>query len=310
VPRIAALVLTLAVVLIGSSSTAHACSMCRCGDPTFNALGRAGLTSQGLRAALDWERFNKDEGDPADEAESQVENRYTALVAYGVTDAFTLVGRLPYSERELTSFVPGESPEEIRTHGASDLEILGQLRIWGSQFSSLGRRTSLHLSAGIKTSWGENDLEQGGERVDEHAQPGTGSTDVQSGLTLLHLIDERSTLFASTGYRFTGENGHGYEYGDVLLASLAYERKLGRTVDVVAELDFRDAAKDRIDTSGTLDDNTGGALLYLTPRMLLDVGRGLAVRVAAQIPLVEDLNGVQDERAVLNVGMSYLWGKG
>ena len=26
-------------------------------------------------------------------------------------------------------------------------------------------------------------------------------------------------------------------------------------------------------------------------------------------PLVEDLNGVQDERAVFNVGMSYLWGK-
>jgi outer membrane putative beta-barrel porin/alpha-amylase len=303
------IVLSWCLVALASASAAHACSMCRCGDPTFNALGRAGLTSHGFRAALDWERFDKDEGDPADEAETQVENRYTALVAYGFSESFTLVGRFPYSSRELTAFAPGEAPEEIKTDGASDPEVIALLRVWGTPFSEVGRRTSLNLTAGIKTPWGQNDLVQNGERVDEHAQPGTGSTDVQAGMTLLRLIDERSTLFASTGYRFTGENDHGYRYGDALLASVAYERKLGRTVDVVAELDFRDAGKDQIDNTGVLDGDTGGELLYFTPRLLLDVGRGLAVRVAAQIPLVEDLNGVQDERAVFNVGMSYLWGK-
>jgi len=65
----------------------------------------------------------------------------------------------------------------------------------------------------VKTPWGENDVVQGGERVDEHARPGTGSTDVYSSLAFLHLVDRRSALFASASYRHTGENDFGYRYG-------------------------------------------------------------------------------------------------
>ena len=194
------------------------------------------------------------------------------------------------------------------TSGLSDPEILGQVRLWASPLQgSLGRRAALSLSAGVKTPWGRNDVEVGGERADEHAQPGTGSTDLLANLAFLYLIDRRSALFASTGYRRTGENDAGYRYGSTFLANLAYEHKLGRVVDGVLELNFRHADQDRVDASGTLDGDTGGALLYVTPRLAADIGHGLALRAAVQVPLSKDLNGFQEEKAVANVGLTYLF---
>jgi len=291
-------------------TSAFACSICRCGDPTFSALGKEGFHATGLRLALDWERFDKDEGDPAVESESQVENRFTTLASYGFSDSFSLTARLPLSWRHLTTTSPGTEPESIHTDGLSDPEIYGQLRLWASPLNpTVGRRTSLSLVAGVKTPWGENDVQQDGERVDEHAQPGTGSTDVFGSVVFLYLLDRQSALFVSSGYRDTGSNDHGYRYGSTFTANVAYEHKLGSRADAVLELNFRDAQKDRVDAEGTLDDDTGGSLLYVTPRVLVSLGRGVVLRAGAQIPLFKDLNGFQKERAVANIGVTYLLGR-
>jgi hypothetical protein len=288
-------------------SSALACSICRCGDPTFNALGKAGFNARGFRLAFDWERFDKDEGNPAEELESQVENRYTALVSFGFGERFMLNARVPYSVRHLDTSVPGEATEALHTSGFSDPEVYGQLRLWASPFSGpLGRRAALSLVAGVKTPWGENTTSDGGVRVDEHAQPGTGSTDAFGSLALLYVIDRESAFFASAGYRHTGDNAFGYRYGSSTTANVAYEHKLGKRFDGVLELNFRHAAQDRVDTGGTLDPDTGGALLYLTPRLLVHLAGGLVLRASAQIPAVKDLNGYQKERVVANLGLTYL----
>lgn len=283
-----------------------ACSICRCGDPTFNALGVAAYTTSGLRAALDWERFDKDEGDPADEAESQVENRVTMFLSYGFAGRLSLSARIPYSARELTATAAGEEPETVNTDGLSDPEISAQALLWASPMSGLGRRSSIALAAGVKTPWGENEATSEGERIDEHAQPGTGSTDVFGNLTLLYFIDMQSSVFASTGYRYTGDNDYGYRYGSTFLANVSYERKIGR-VDGVMELNYRHAEKDRVDADGTLGDDTGGSLLYVTPKVLVNLSQGIVLRAGVQIPTIGDLNGEQTERAVINMGVTYFF---
>lgn len=305
-----ALVLAVVLGLASPPPVAFACSICRCGDPTFNALGKEGFTALGVRVALDWERFDKDEGDPAVGSESQVENRFTALVSYGRGEKLMLLARVPYSVRHLEANAPGVDAETVRTDGFSDPEIYGQLRLWASPMkAAVGRRTSLSLVAGVKTPWGENDVREKGVRVDEHAQPGTGSTDVFGSLALLYLIDRESALFVSGGYRHTGGNDFGYRYGSSVLGNVAYERKLGRRLDGVVELNFRHAQKDRVDSAGTLDEDTGGSLVYVTPRLLVDLGHGLVLRAGAQIPLVRDLNGYQKERAVVNAGLTWLFSR-
>jgi hypothetical protein len=308
VRRVGALVLAVTFAgVVSAPSPVGACSICRCGDPTFNALGKEGFAARGFRAAFDWERFDKDEGDPAVESESQVENRFTTLVSYGFGDRLSLAARVPWSVRHLDTTDPETGVEAVHTSGLSDPEIYGQLRLWASPVRPIvGRRASVSLVAGVKTPWGENEVGDEGARVDEHAQPGTGSTDVFGSLALVYLIDRGSALFVSGGYRRTGENDFGYRYGSSVLGNVAYEHKLGPRLDGVLELNFRHAQKDRTGADGTPDDDTGGSVLYLTPRLLVDLGHGLVLRAGAQVPVLRDLNGYQKERAVVNVGLTWL----
>jgi hypothetical protein len=196
----------------------------------------------------------------------------------------------------------------VTTDGISDPELYALLRLWSSNFGpALGRRTWISAVAGVKTPWGRNDLRQGGERVDEHAQPGTGSTDLFGGLSGIYLFDEKSSLFASAQYRGTARNSFGYKYGNLTTANVAYERKLTERFDAVVEANFRHARRDQVDFSRELDPNTGGSILYVTPRLIVNLGRGIVVRLAAQIPTWKNLYGVQSEKVNFNAGLTFLF---
>lgn len=296
-----------AVFALSTSPGVPACSICRCGDPTFNALGSDGVSQTGLRLALDWDDVQKTQGDPSDESESMTEHRATMLLAYGLTERVGLFARVPYSARSMSS-KSDEGAEHISTSGWADPEFSVQMRLWSSRFEGdVGARSSLFLVGGVKTPWGENDLSRNGERLDEHVQPGTGSTDVFGGLAGSYQVNPRSALFSSVQYRDTGRNDVGYRYGNALLANLAYEHKLGKHWDAALELNYRNAARDEIDRTGELDPNTGGTMWFVTPRVLFDVGHGWVLRVSAQLPVTQSgLNGQQEEKAVINLGITRL----
>ena len=163
------------VLLLLFPAPAWSCSMCRCGDPTFNALGTEIYSPGAFRLAVDWDRMEKSEGPPG-ESESQVTNTVTATMSY--------------------SF---------------------------------------------------------GDRLVEHAQPGTGSTDP----------------FA------------------------------------VLDLNYRWAGEDTVDASGEKDPDTGGSLLYVTPRVLVNLGGDFVARASVLIPTFKSLNGYQTEKAIVSAGLTY-----
>jgi hypothetical protein len=302
---------------------ARACSICRCGDPTFNALGTDIYTAGRFRLALDWDRFDKENGTSEEQGarrlraldatitgrDEEVENRFTATVSYSFGETVTAVARVPWSSRRLTTTdLVDDTGSTTRTSDLSDPEVYGLVKLWSSRLApGLGRRAWVSLVAGVKTPWGRNDLAEGGERLDEHAQAGTGSTDVFAGVSAVYLLDPRSSIFTSAQYRRTGTNDHDYRYGNVTLLNAAYERKLGTIADGVVELNYRHAQQDTIDAEGNLDRNTGGDVLYLTPRVIVDVGRGLLARATVQIPVVRSLYGDQTERFVVSAGLTYLF---
>ncbi len=289
------------------AAPAEACSICRCGDATFNALGKDVTSMPGFRFAVDLERFAKSQGLP-DEQEAVVERRVTAVGAYTIGDRALVVARLPYTERTLTEH-DGADVQRTKASGIGDPEIYGQIRLWSSPFrGDLGRRASLSAVVGVKTDWGENDIERDGARLDEHVQPATGSNDEFFGLSGYYLLNPKSSLFASVQSRLPGTNDFGYRYGKIELANFAYERKVSDALDTVVELNYRHAGRDRIDASGTLDPDTGGGVLYVTPRVLVNVG-GVVLRFAAQVPVHEALYGVQHEKTVYNVGFTRTFGR-
>jgi hypothetical protein len=300
-----------------SATPAGACSMCRCGDATFNALGTDVYKDGAFRVAMDWERFSKQAGIlPEEETaplksataaglghESEVENRFTTALSYTFRDRVVAVARVPFTSRDMTA-PDGQTSQ----NGLSDPELYALVRLWSSEFApGMGRRAWISVLGGVKTAWGQNDAAQQGARLDEHLQPGTGSTDWFGGLSGVYLLSSRSSFFASTQYRRTGTNSFGYKYGDISMANAGYEHKLGKRFDGALELNFRNAGRDVRDDSGALDPNTGGYLLYLSPRLIVDLSKGLVGRLAFQFPVVTGLHGEQKERAVANFGFTYLF---
>jgi hypothetical protein len=110
-------------------------------------------------------------------------------------------------------------------------------------------------------------------------------------------------LFVSTAGRFNGRNDAGYHYGDVALANLGYERKLGGRVNAALEANFRYAAKDE-PQEGEEDPNTGGSVFYLSPRAVIRIDSNVSFRVGVQVPVVKDLYGDQDEKVNLLTGFA------
>jgi len=298
--------LSLAMTALFVAAPAFSCSICRCGDPTFNALGKEGVPQSGVRIALDADSLQKTQG-PPEERDDLKEERVTLLAAYALSDRFALFARIPYSWRELTESSAGEN-ERSQASGLADPELYGQVRLWSSPFEGdVGMRASVYLIGGVKTPWGENDVQKDGERADEHVQPGTGSTDWFGGLAGSYQLNPHSALFGSVQYRNTGVNDSGYQYGNVWLANLAAEYKVTARVDTALELNYRSAGRDSIDREGNVDDNTGGSMLFVTPRVLFSVGNNWVWRAAAQIPVTQSgLNGEQHESAVLSLGVTYL----
>ena len=188
--------------------------------------------------------------------ESQVENRFTTTLAYTFRERLNVVARLPWTSRQLTAEDGLQSSRDL-----SDPEVYGLVRLWSSTRPGLGKRSWISALGGVKTPWGKNDLIQGGVRRDEHLQAGTGSTDVFGGLSGFYLVDARSSLFGSAQYRKTGGNDFGYRYGNITIGNVGYEHRLGERLDASVELNYRYAGRDRIDADGTLDPNTGGAVL-------------------------------------------------
>ncbi len=239
--------------------------------------------------------------------DAEIENRFTLSAAYSFGETFTIVGRIPYSVRHLTE-TDADGESVTRTDGFSDPDLTALFRVWASPFRpGLGRRAWVSLVAGVKTPWGRNDLSENGERLDEHAQSGTGATDLYGGLSAVVLLDPQSSVFASFQYRRTGTNDDDYQYGRTTTANVAYERKLGAVVDAVLEVNWRHAEQDVVDADGNRDPNTGGDVVYVTPRVVLDLGGGVLGRVGVQIPVVKSLYGDQTERANVNVGLTVLF---
>ncbi|HEY7214204.1 MAG TPA: hypothetical protein VIC28_06205, partial [Thermoanaerobaculia bacterium] len=113
-----ALLSLLSLLSLLAASPAAGCSICRCGDPTFNALGTDVYKDGAFRVFLDWERFDKEQGSAGEEMveiakheghehggatrESVVENRFTTSLSYSFGERVVGVARLPWSSRRLS----------------------------------------------------------------------------------------------------------------------------------------------------------------------------------------------------------------
>ncbi len=270
---------------------ARACSMCRCDDPAHTLAGSPLLRLKAWSLSLETERFAKDQVSIEDPAlrEGETETRVTLSGAWTPLRRITLLARVPVSDRTLTA-----GSERISRAGLSDPEVDASLELFRS---ASDHPLWVALSAGARLPLGDNDLQVDGARAEEHLQPGTGAAGLLAGLSAVRALGEHDALYGGVHGRWNDVNAHDYRYGDAVVADLGWQHEVTPWLLAGPELDWRAARRD-VD-SGTRDANTGGALLYLTPRAELRLSERLALRLGVQLPVADALHG--DQREKVNV---------
>jgi len=315
-------VVCFALALLLGSAPAEACSICLAGDPRYSAFGASAEPAGSFSLHVEGRYFDKSseglphghEEDEEEEHENPTEDsngaRLDVSASWSPTDRLTLSANVPFVWNHIV---------EIEDHERSTHSLNG----WGD--ASLGASVVLWQNRDVLPStwlegrlWGKAPTGRDNTKVhgepDPHLQPGSGSWDWGSGLSVVHRLAWGS-LYASSFYRENGEGSFDYEYGDAFFANAAVEAPLGHWIgrpewDLLTpgvELNFRYAGYDHAD--GERYDDSGGAILYAAPSLRIQLPFGIrerkaSLRASVQIPLGQTwLHHTQQEGEVWSLGL-------
>jgi len=293
----------LAVGALTIARPALACSVCGCGDPLLTSSDPAAITGQ-LRLQLDTEYLRVDAGNEADPSmtDELTQWSYRFNAVYRPTDALSLTATLPVVNKAMRMVGGGMFTPTSDVTGLGDVEVAARYALWRGVNLGIGRVQELAVTAGTSMPTGPNGLTSGGERIDEHGQPGTGSWGPFAGVH--YRFEQGSWLgFASLSGRVHSENGYKYTYGSALLWSVHGQYFPTKRVVLDLGLDGRYAAVDK--SAGETVVNTGGTVLSAAPGVYFNAAGGAWLFVRGQIPVYKNFRGDQDQLPSVVTGVQY-----
>lgn len=236
---------------------------------------------------------------------------YGVSIAYGIVENFQVGLSLGYydasgsREAEFEAEEPdnGTSAKERNKSGVkyshsnpdglTDLPLTGKYRVYRGpigQFALLG---------GVKIPTGRSDVRNDlGESVEPSATAGTGAWDFVVGAAFTRNLTPQLSLDTSALYTIRTE-AKDFRLGNRFDAGLALAYRLIEDIEhypqfgVFVEANLRHLAKSK--DTGEIDPNTGGTALFISPGVRVGFSRRASFTVAAQLPLLQDLNGEQLE---------------
>jgi Putative MetA-pathway of phenol degradation len=201
-------------------------------------------------------------------------------LTYGITGDWAAGVELPYVDRDNGS---------ASDSGRGDVKLFTKYRFWRND--SLGAQESAAVLLKVKL-----------DTADENASPrlGTGSTDAILGLTYGYE-GRKWYRWASLRYRLNGTNDFGLQRGDKVLFDLVGGIRFKPTgyleMDTVWLLELNGEYGDRGNLNGASVANSGGTEWFLSPGIFW-TKRNFAIKAGVQIPIVSNLNGIQNESDV------------
>jgi hypothetical protein len=297
--RVLALLGLLAAGL-ATPDRARACSVCGCGDPLLTSSDPAAITGR-LRLQVDYEvlRVSSASEDDPKATDELTQSSWRLNAVYRPWDDLALAATLPVVRKEMKMSGAGGTVPVSDATGIGDVEVAARYALWRAVTLGSGRVQEFAITAGTSLPTGPNDVQQGGQRIDEHGQPGTGAWGPFAGIA--YRFEEGSWLaFGSVAGRVHTTNDHGYEYGAALLWSVHGQYFPVRRVALDLGVDGRSAGADR--SGGENIPNTGGTLLSVSPGVYANVAGRTWLFVRAQIPFYKTFRGVQDQRPSVVTG--------
>jgi len=286
---------------------AQACSICGCGDPLL-AAGSARPMAGQLRLSIDAEYLYataRSDDNPA-ATESLDQETLKAILVYSPSRSLALVLQAPFPRKDWWTNDPGEPLQATANTGLGDVELGARWFLWQGLDLQEARSQDLALSLGTSLPSGPSDLTVDGERIDQHAQLGTGAVGPYAGL-LYGLNHVDWSLSASATFRGRATNAQGYQYGQSLGFGLDSQWRMIKSLALTLGLDGRYADHDHDWAAGELATETGGTVLALTPGLGWEWGEGLGLIGWVQLPVYANLFGVQGVSPTYHIGLQYLF---
>jgi hypothetical protein len=286
------------------AGAAEACSVCGCGDPLF-AVGDSKPMAGTWRFAFDYVYLTasaRSDDNPA-QTESLTQMIFLPVVVFSPTDALNLVLQVPLNWKNWTLSGGGLPTETAQPFGLGDIEFGLRYFVWTHADLTKPNLQSFAISAGTSFPTGSDDTEVDGQRIDQHAQLGTGAWGPYLGV--LYTFSEARWNFTGTlTGRYRTTNSYGYQYGAAMLFSFTGRYRVWDAFSLSLGLDGRYAVQDT--DSGVTQVNTGGFLLALTPGLMWNIVDGLWLQAQVQVPIATKLYGVQSIGPVVTVGLQFV----
>jgi hypothetical protein len=288
-----------AVIVAALAPQARACSQCMCGTPfPFDVLG----ASVPVRMSYGLEERYLSKRNALEEEEGQEHENEHRIAAFGIwrpMNRLALLGRLPWSFKEITEKPTGEEESSERANGLGDAEVLAMV----GMVEAGGGMPSVSLLFGITAPTGQNDKkDENGERLEQHLQPGNGAWSETAGLDITFPRASGNWNVSLLG-RANQENSDGYRYGNAGLYNAGYTSPMLGSLQLMAQVNGRSAEHDRLE-SGEDGEHTGGTVLYAAPGLRWMSG-GIMAEAQVQIPFYQSLYGDQTEHTTARLTLSY-----
>lgn len=232
-------------------------------DPIFGA-GPHVLFKDGFEVAAEIE---------AEKAGSVKEQVLALEVTYGITGDWAVGVDVPYQFKDDA----GNS-----SSGKGDVALFTKYRFWRKDSLALQESAAVLLKVITDTA-------------DKKFSKGT--TDTIVGLTYGYE-GRKWYRWASARYRFNGTSGTGVDRGDKILidfvGGIRPEPRGYLESDTVWLLELNGEYGQKNKVGGVANANTGGSEWFISPGIFW-TKRNFAIKAGVQIPIVSNLNGIQEE---------------
>jgi hypothetical protein len=284
--------LVVAGVSLLAPGLARACSVCGCGDPLVLA-GDSMPVAGTFRFALDFEVLSATalSDDQPGRTESLTQLTLRPVVVYSPVSRLNLVVQVPLVRKDWSlSATATEPAETANPTGLGDIDVGARVFLWESTSIASQTRQSFALAGGTSIPTGSDDETVDGERLDQHAQLGTGAWIPYVGLLYAFHHDPWNFLVSVTA-KFPTTNSYGYRYGNAVLWSATVRFRIVESFALALGVDGRQAQRDT--SEGVVQQNTGGLVVAAVPGFAWNVAGPVWLLAQVQVPFATSLYGVQ-----------------
>jgi hypothetical protein len=288
------------------ASSLHACSVCGCGDPLLAAGSTPPMAGQWRFSVEAESLYTTSAGADEGTTEFLAQQTLKPVLAYNPSNSLSLVLQVPLVRKNWWTDDAAEPLQAVDHSGFGDLDLGARWFFWQDIRVAERWSQALALSLGSSLPTGNSELSANGERIDQHAQLGTGAVGPYVGL--LYGVDGAAGgLSVNAAYRYRATNAQGYQYGQALVYGLGGHLRVGDRLALNLGLDGRYADYDQDWALGAANQDSGGTVLALSPGFGWQLSETLGLSGRVQVPVYTALFGAQLVTPTVDLSVQYIF---